>query len=234
MSISFGSVKAVFDDEVVQNGPNIPPVVHGSMRFSEPVIDAIVVLKGFHIEYPPGRSSAFFRHKVGIDDVKFKGHDVTFKVLCEFGDDQVLENDAHLGEDPFTATVFVLVIADIGSEADRQKQIRFRTSGVTLDAATTQEKVQSGFVQFVRPVVWAEAMIQRFRIEYAENDDEDFFIERVGIQNVTHKDNVVNFETYLTLLDGPSYDPGSNAQDEIPLRKSYKGSVQVAVIASLK
>jgi len=72
-------------------------------------------------------------------------------------------------------------------------------------------------------------MLQGFNMEYV-NTDQDFFLQRVGVHNVTVEGDVVNFEAYFTLEDVMV----ARGEDPAKSDKQVRGSIDVVVLAALE
>ena len=196
-------------------------VFSNKVTFDSDVTKAETALKGFQFQYDDGDQN-FGKETVGASSGSFDGKKVSYQVVSHFCD---LDNESS-----FHGFVSTLVLADTTGFAGPHPTVTdFKSTRITFDASPKASRELPGSVHFQRPVKWAQAMLQGFNMEYV-NTDQDFFLQRVGVHNVTVEGDVVNFEAYFTLEDVMV----ARGEDPAKSDKQVRGSIDVVVLAALE
>jgi hypothetical protein len=193
------------------------------VNFKGRVTKSEAAIKGFTFQYDKGDQN-FGKEVVGIRALGSDDKRVSYKVTSHFCD---LDNSSS-----FHGSVVVLVLAEAWPLHDASAAtppIDFKSTTINFEASPKSSRILPGSVHFKRPVKWAQAMLKGFLMEYV-NTDQDFFLQRVGVNRVTIEGDVVNFETYFQLEDVMV------ARGENPAKsdKQIRGSIDVVVLAALK
>ena len=219
MGISFQSKVTTVPSHV--DSRESKKVFSDKVTFDNKVTKAETALKGFFLQYDDGDQN-FGKETIGARGVSFDGKKVSYDVSCHFCD---LDNKSS-----FHGSVNTLVLAEtFGFEGPNKTLTDFRSTRITFDASPKSSRFLPGSIHFERPVKWAQAMLKNFEMEYV-NTDQDFFLQRVGVHEVTIDDDVVNFEVYFQLEDVMV----ARGEDPAKSGKQVRGSVEVVVLAALE